>query len=105
MPDAVSEPVRNTMGLKSAVALAIDFCRQIYPATTASNILVEEIDEKSDGSGWLVTLGFDTTRIVRPPAPFFTPALPREEMTRIYKTFMVDSQSGRVVSMKIRESA
>lgn len=105
MADTQMEPQSNRLDLKQAVALATDFCRQLFPETHASNVLVEEVEESPDGHGWLITLGFDTVRVVRPPSAFLIPTLPREEMTRVYKTFMVDSESGRVTSMKIRQLA
>lgn len=93
----------NPLDLKRAVTLATDFCRQLFPDTHASNVLVEEIEERPDGQGWLITLGFDTLRVVRAPNTFLLPTMSREEMTRVYKTFMVDSASGQVTSMKIRQ--
>jgi hypothetical protein len=96
--------VTKSLDLTEAVSLARSYFHQLYPSVETANVLLEEVEEAPDGSYWLITLGFDTERTVRPPAPFplINIQMPRVEQTRVYKTFKVDVASRRVVSMKIR---
>lgn len=90
--------------LRQAVDIAMTYARQIFPSVETSNALVEEVEETSDGSYWLITLGFDTERVIAPTGDLIAKLTksPRTEVTRVYKTFKIDTSSRRVVSMKIR---
>lgn len=100
MPVA-KEPPPKKIDLHQAVAAALRFCSSVYPF--ASNLLLEEVEEKS--GDWLITLGFDTERITQEPIPaFLGPGAKRKEFVRVYKTFVVDGQSGAVRSMKMHPS-
>lgn len=104
MSDTDAQRREKRIDLKEAVEIAYSYFRQIYSSQEATNLLLEEVEEAPDGGYWLITLGFDTERAVRPPSlvPLIL-SLPRHEMARVYKTFRVDSTTGRVVSMKMRQ--
>ena len=82
---------------KQAVLNAVDYFREFFPAHAKSNILLEELEESSDGKRWLVTLGYDTSHVeVR---NLFASG----GAARAYKLFSVDSATGKVMSVKIRK--
>lgn len=55
----------------------------------AANITVEEVELSPDAAHWRITLSYFETALQWGP--------------RIYKVFDVDSQSGEVLAMRIRE--
>ena len=56
------------------------------------NVMVEEVEKSDDDKCWLITLGWSGY-------PFgFSPVEQRQ-----YKTFKIDINDGKVISMKIRE--
>lgn len=61
------------------------------------NLSLEEIELSPDRKYWLVTLSFDEARQKAPELPSFL-RVPRQK----FKVFKVERQSGRVVSMKMR---
>jgi len=60
-----------------------------------SNLALEEVELSSDEEFWLITLGFT------PPANNLI-ALAGANVKREYKIFKIKSESGNVISMKIR---
>ena len=77
------------------------------------NLLIEETELSKDEKFWLITIGFDRevdpkkekTYINNPlVSTDITKLLPKQQrftIERVYKTFKVDSSTGKVVSMKI----
>ncbi len=87
------------VSVKEAVAKAIEFAQSILEPDRISELHLEEVEmAKANGEDvWSITLSMPGL-----PSPLY-PLLgnrPRE-----YKTFAVNSQTGQVLSMKIRELA
>jgi hypothetical protein len=79
------------ISVKEAAERAAEYFTDLYK-NQFKNVLLEEVELK--GSYWLITLGYD-----RPsPLPQFSRKGPRA-----FKVFKVDNETGKVVSMKIRE--
>lgn len=92
---AVAAPLK--IDAKQAVTNAVEYFQEFFPAHAKSNMLLEELEESSDGKRWLVTLGYDTPHR-DPKAAMFG-----SDITRCYKIFSVDSATGEVKSVKIRQ--
>ena len=88
------------VSVKEAVAKAIEFARSILDPLRASELRLEEVEKtKVNGEDtWSITLSMP-----RPGLLPFTAVL--GNVPREYKTFTVNSQTGQVLSMKIRELA
>jgi len=92
------------IGLHQAVAAARGLLDDLYAPGSIDNVLLEEVEERSDE--WLITFGFDTRRVIHESLPGLIMSMPkREEMTRVFKRFIVDSASGKVRAMKIHPNA
>ena len=92
---AVASPKR--IDAKQAVTNAVAYFQEFFPQHAKSNMLLEELEESSDGKRWLVTLGYDT------PNREIRTAVFGSTITRAYKVFSVDITTGKVVSVKIRK--
>jgi hypothetical protein len=104
MSSQTPETAKPKIGLHEAVAAAQAFLTGLYSTSKIENVLLEEVEERP--TEWLITFGFDTPRFVRESVPGILLSLPkREEMTRVFKTFVVDSASGKVRAMKIHPNA
>lgn len=104
MPSQTPGTAPTKIGLHQAVSAARSYLDELYRIGSIDNVLLEEVEEKSDH--WLITFGFDTRRIIHESLPGAIISLPkREEMTRVFKTFVVDSASGKVRAMKIHPNA
>ena len=79
------------INVKEAAQKAAEYFTDLYH-DQFSNVLVEEV-ELSDGY-WLITLGYDRFPIL---SQFV------RKGPRAFKVFKVDSETGEVISMKIRE--
>jgi hypothetical protein len=99
MATETKQPAPSKIGLQEAIAAAERYFRELYHSTSISNLLLEEVEEK-DGK-WLITLGFDTERLVHGPLGSLLLEPMRQELIRVYKTFVVDSKSGTVRAMKM----
>ena len=84
--------------MKEAVAKAIEFAESILDPPRASGLRIEEIEApKVNGEhSWSITLSMPSPGSL--PSSGIFGKTPRE-----YKTFTVNSQTGQVLSMKIRE--
>ncbi len=91
---------------KEAIVKAIEFARSVLDSSRTSELRVEEVERtKVNGDdAWSITLS-----MLEPQTPPIEGTL-SEQLTRVfgkgpreYKTFTVDSQTGQVLSMKIRE--
>ncbi len=56
--------------------------------------MLEELEESEDGKYWLVTVVYDIEKLA---GPIFG-----SQIARAYKSFRIDSRTGKVLSMKIR---
>lgn len=86
-------PSERKIGAKSAVAIALKNFQEFFPKLAASNSMLEELEESSDGKRWFVTIGFDQPNIKL--AILGGPI-------RGYKLFTIDGLTGKVLSVKIR---
>jgi hypothetical protein len=104
MASKTPETAPPKIGLHEAVDAARAFLTDLYSTSRIENVLLEEVEEQR--TEWLITFGFDTPRSVRESVPGLLLSFPkREEMTRVFKTFIVDSESGKVRAMKIHPNA
>jgi hypothetical protein len=86
------------VGIKEAVAAAVQFATSVLPPARTTDIRLEEV-ETGDHKGqdvWLITLS-----MVGPNALQFLAG----RMGRDFKTFTVHKETGEVLAMKIRELA
>ncbi|MEH2182112.1 hypothetical protein [Nostoc sp.] len=95
--------------VKTAVNAAYQYIKSIQDMMGSSlkDLRLEEVELSEDKSFWLITLGFDIPK--KPPksqfenliAPSMASTLVLYE--REYKLFKVNSQTGEVEAMKIRQ--
>lgn len=83
---------------KEAARRAQTFLRELLGPL--DNILLEEVELSDDGRQWLITLSFPEQTGYAPTEPLANLPLPLE---RRYKRFVVDSRSGEVSAMQIRQ--
>lgn len=83
--------------VKAAFAYISDAYSEQFVATTLSDLLLEEVEQSEDKKYWLITVSI---KLPMQQAKFDL-GLPRFEIK--YKLIKVDSTTGNVVSMKIRE--
>ena len=76
--------------VKDAIFKAVEYPKWLLDNERASQLRLEEVETRSDG--WAITLSMPQIN------SFGFPSQRRE-----YKTFIVDGQTGEVLSMKIRE--
>ncbi len=69
---------------------------------TLQDILLEELEISEDKKFWLITLGFNRP-LPKTKNPLFPELVPSPEYKREYKLFKIDSETGEVQSMKIRQ--
>jgi len=89
--------------LKKAVEIAEDFVRGLYLKEEIRSMRVEEIGKSSDGKHWVITIGWpeNALRQINPVLG----AVHSDILAtpRVYKQVFVDSETGAVTSMKIRD--
>jgi hypothetical protein len=87
----------DSIPLKTAVSNATEFIQQIYGQYKIKDVLVEEIEFSEPANQWLVTIGFaqkkDQESLI----------VSGKGEERKYKIVHIDAQSGKAISMKIRE--
>jgi hypothetical protein len=85
------------VGIKEAVAAAVQFATTLLPPTRTSDIRLEEVEAgEHKGQGvWLITLSMGGQGL-----GFLAPSVSRD-----FKTFAVHKETGEVLSMKIRQLA
>ncbi|GAA4399495.1 hypothetical protein GCM10023187_11430 [Nibrella viscosa] len=83
---------------KEAAQKALEYYKDIYPDIDGA--LIEEIEMDDAQNSWLITLSFPVTELDQVITPFLPIGKQKE---RKYKIFKIDAESGKVVSMKIRE--
>ena|SRR5665811_2039269 len=88
----------DALDAKRAVEVAWDYFHTLFSKISTSDVSVEEVELASDRKHWLVTLSFfEQLRSKTPHLPAFL-QVPRQK----FKVFKVERESGRVVSMKMR---
>lgn len=84
--------------VKQAVRAAMQFAEELYGPRENLAYTLEEVVPSEDDRYWYVTLGFMDSGS---PLAVMSGFRPQRE----YKVFQVDSEDGRVISMKIRSAA
>ncbi|MGA2182044.1 MAG: hypothetical protein ABSH47_03380 [Bryobacteraceae bacterium] len=79
--------------VKQAVQASARFAESILGPERAQQMLVEEVERPEDRGSWVITLSLPASGL----------AIIRGE--KEYKTFVVDGETGEVLSMKIRQLA
>ncbi|AQG78175.1 hypothetical protein [Spirosoma montaniterrae] len=83
------------VGVKEAAKSALNFYRDIYPEIQGE--LIEEVEYEPEQQVWLITLSFPVENDSQ------TVAFLQPKMKRRFKVFRINSTTGEVESMKIRE--
>jgi len=90
------------MNVKDAVKIAIEYVADIFKSENAENIGLEEVMFDEHKNIWNVTIGFS-----RPwdysKQGIFLGFQQQENPKRQYKIVQVDNESGKVISIKMRE--
>ncbi|MEH2277748.1 MAG: hypothetical protein V7K40_23900 [Nostoc sp.] len=95
--------------IKTAVNAAYEYIKSLQEMMGSSlrDLRLEEVELSEDKSLWLITLGFDIPK--KPPQSQFenliatSGAFTTVLYEREYKLFKVNSQTGKVEAMKIRQ--
>jgi hypothetical protein len=90
----------HSVPVKTAVSNAMDFVFDLYADERIEDILVEEVEFSELANQWLITIGFTITKVKDNSSSLI---LPEREIARKYKIVYIDAQSGKPISMKIRE--
>ena len=88
--------------VKVAVAAAIAYIKELYEGISLRDLLLEEIEYSDASDKWLVTIGFSPPEIKDVPTSVILPSNTRQELSRLFKTVIIDAVSGKPDSMKIR---
>ncbi|SFH41605.1 hypothetical protein SAMN05660649_05126 [Desulfotomaculum arcticum] len=85
------------ISVKEAVVKAFEFFKEIYSTAETSlvDLKLEEVELTEDEQYWYVTIGFSEKSMMEG-------FLPVSANKRYYKIIKLDSITGRVLSMKIR---
>lgn len=89
--------------VKKAVMTARNYLQSLQDMMGGSleDLKLEEVEISEDEKHWFVTLGF--TRPTEKAANKLGETLALSQSSREYKIFKIDSETGEVRSMKIRE--
>ncbi|MEH2417714.1 hypothetical protein [Nostoc sp.] len=95
--------------VKTAVNAAYEYIKSIQDMMGSSlgDLRLEEVELSEDKSFWLITLGFDIPK--KPPKSRLEDLIPTSLAStpvlyeREYKLFKVNSLTGKVEAMKIRQ--
>jgi hypothetical protein len=92
----------NRVPVKVAVAAAIAYIKELYEGISLRDLLLEEIEYSDASDKWLVTIGFSFPETKDVPTSVILPSNTSRELSRRYKTVIIDAVSGKPDSMKIR---
>jgi hypothetical protein len=90
--------------VKEAAQAAQDWARDLYPKSALKHLRLEEVELSGDERYWNITLGWVEPAVRENPLGAALNSGARV-LPRVYKTLVVDAESGAVKSMKIREVA
>lgn len=96
------------ISVKQAAQAAEAFAKNLYPEGELQLLRLEEAELADDESAWRITLGWMEPAVgyaAKTAAELFVRAGNTEKLPRVYKTFLVDRESGEVKSMRIRNVA
>ena len=88
--------------VKEAVAAAIAYVKELYEGVNLRDLLLEEIEYSNASDKWLVTIGFSLPETKEVSSSVIFPSKTSRELSRRYKTVIIDAFSGTPDSMKIR---
>lgn len=95
--------IRIGIDAKGATEIAINYFLDTYSDAVSSeeigNVLLEELEKSEDEKHWYVTVGFDHQVRKKTKTIFEIVG----KLTRRYKLITIDSTTGKVISMKIRQ--
>jgi hypothetical protein len=94
--------MEDRVPVKAAVASAIDYVRELYAGISLRDLLLEEIEYSEASDKWLVTIGFSLPETKEASSSVIFPSKTSRELSRRYKTVVIDAVSGIPDSMKIR---
>jgi len=93
--------------VKTAVSFAYGYLRDVQDMVGGNleDLRLEEVELSDDKRSWLITLGYDLPVKNRSQLEelLTAPNLPKKTFKREYKLFRVNSETGEVESMKIRQ--
>jgi len=89
--------------VKNAVSAAIAYVKELYEGVALRDLLLEEIEYSNASDKWLVTIGFSLPETKEVSSPVIFPVKTSRELSRRYKTVVIDAVSGTPDSMKIRD--
>ena len=92
----------NRVPVKVAVAAAIAYVKELYEGISLRDLLLEEIEYSDASDKWLVTIGFSLPETKEVSTSVILPSSTSRELSRRYKTVIIDAASGDPDSMKIR---
>ena len=88
--------------VKVAVATAFTFVKELYEGISLHDLLLEEIEYSDASDKWLVTIGFSLPATKDVSTSVIFPSKTSRELSRLFKTVIIDAVSGKPDSMKIR---
>jgi hypothetical protein len=88
--------------VKVAVAAAFTFVKELYEGISLRDLLLEEIEYSDASDKWLVTIGFSPPATKDVPTSVILPSNTSQELSRLFKTMIIDAVSGKPDSMKSR---
>ena len=88
--------------VKEAVAAAIAYVKELYEGVSLRDLLLEEIEYSNASDKWLVTIGFSLPETKEVSSSVIFPSKTSRELSRRYKTVIIDAFSGTPDSMKIK---
>lgn len=92
----------DRVSVKEAVAAAIAYVKELYEGVSLRDLLLEEIEYSNASDKWLVTIGFSLPETKEVSSSVIFPSKTSRELSRRYKTVIIDAISGAPDSMKIR---
>jgi hypothetical protein len=89
--------------VKDAVRRAVEYTGQLYAPEAVRNLRFEEVELSDDGC-WYITVGFDRAEPAN-PHPLMAAAALFPAYRREYKVVKIDSNTGDVKALKMRQPA
>lgn len=83
--------------VKEAATISLEYIQELFSKDEIRDISLEEVEISEDEKWWIVTIGF-TKQMTQPLNPM--EAMSGPKYTRFYKELKIDSENGRVRSMR-----
>jgi hypothetical protein len=88
--------------VKTAVETAIGYVTELYQGQRLRDLLLEEVEYSESTEKWIVTIGFSFPETQEVSTSVILPSQTSRQLSRRYKTVIIDAATGTPVSMKIR---